>query len=833
MQRVNQLSSQLASTQSTVALQAKHDELAAQSSDTIVSQEIEHQLFQLDSKITMMETALSQNTGVNSSTSKDSTSRLSLSPQDSQAIVSRLKEMKLQLESSNAELKEIVTDFKSNPGHSSSTSQQHVLMSRIDGCGKKLDRLTHLIQEGGSQNPHNNPEEKCNGGNPSGCKKTLDECASSMAKCMREIKERIQEIGEQLDCLEDETEDSDDEEAEATTFEDVRERLSALCEYVEQHSQFSNEDWHILQLLNAQKEVIVKSRTEVSGVVEEKDRIKEYANRLSLEALILVEMAHLVEQKDDERENKDPVLKELSILNSKIMSLHRKLDQETTTLCLDNSKTNVLAMQSDLLAEKILLEGQLYSCAFAQNCHLSEESSKEEEEKKMHPKLLAVEALMRSQLDSYVGQNLDKSCDELWSSASHLTLRSLVQGELTFALSNLKKHLTKFPQVQETGDSMRDFIFERLKQRHKIVMDISDVYQTKVVQALTIIISKESEEMTLVDGPENVLDAVCSELSTVMEKHIQRCKEKVRTSEDTHSARRWDMMVNQLRSDREVVLNAIREQHSVHTSDEDIDRCDVDIPFQSLDSTINNLGEILSLRAILSAHVAFLSELFKIGNTTILESIEMEETDEEDENPEEKSLQKRLDTFMCSLIEALRREAQSKQVQAEDLLSGKEQNQSALAIAVSKCPQLQGLSAYSETLSREAVFSAQTTFLMYKIKLQHEQEIDALKLARPVRGRTEQSSGDSCDGESGVYHLLEPMEEVLDTKFDDELETLRVVASQVGKLREALSGRDWGHVDEHIHQLEQKLQAELELAQQRHEVHLDLFKQEENKVSVL
>ena len=74
------------------------------------------------------------------------------------------------------------------------------------------------------------------------------------------------------------------------------------------------------------------------------------------------------------------------------------------------------------------------------------------------------------------------------------------------------------------------------------------------------------------------------------------------------------------------------------------------------------------------------------------------------------------------------------------------------------------------------------------------------------------------------------MEEVLDTKFDDEMETLRVISSQVGKLNAPVASRNWSQVEEHVRQLDQKLQDELNLAQTRHEVHLDLFKQEETKV---
>ena len=139
-------------------------------------------------------------------------------------------------------------------------------------------------------------------------------------------------------------------------------------------------------------------------------------------------------------------------------------------------------------------------------------------------------------------------------------------------------------------------------------------------------------------------------------------------------------------------------------------------------------------------------------------------------------------------------------------------------------------SPYSDNLMREAVFAAQTTFMMFKLKLLHEQEMDVVKATRPVRSKPHHSSESDQDGVCDLDQVLVPLEEVLDTKYDDEMETLRVIASQVSKLQGVVAGRDWPQVEEHVQQVEQKVQDELALAKQRHEVHVDLFKQEETKV---
>ena len=694
LQRVDQLSAQLVTKHSTSTLQARLDQAPSTSGQASVSREIEQQLRRLDSGISVLEKALdTMPAEAAAAAGIPSTSRSAAPPSYSQVVVSRLKELRQKLDSTGKDLKDILKDLPRASSSSSSSnpagasSEQQALVSRLDDCSQKLGKLSLMVGEEedgaggrGGSNPGHSPGHNAEGcdGKPAGCPDLMESSASSMARCMHEITERIQEIGEQLDCLEDEAEDSDDEEGEATTVEDVRERLANLSEFVKQHSRFSNHDWRMLQLLAAQKAVISKDRLETGGSdsadTDGKNKLQAYADRLSLESLILVEMSHLLERKESEEEEEDPVMHELNVLNSKVLSLHQKLDRELSTLCVTGASADVLRVQADIIAEKIMVEGHLYSAGFCQDSHLSSEEAKVEKEKKAHPKLLAAQAIMRSQLDSYIGQNLDKSCDELWSSASHLTTRSLVQGELSFALGSLRKQFTDSPHITASANGVRDFSFERLKERHRAVMDVAQVYQDKMIQALAIIISKESEEMTIVEGPENVLDAVCSEVSTIMEKHIQRYKEKVRSARDPHTARRWDMMVNQLRADREVVMTGIRQQHAAYASDPEGED-EVDVPFQSLDSSINNFGEIVSLCSILSAHLNFVLELLKMGNTSLLAEMEEEEGHEEEgENNEgdHRALQKSLSSFLHSLAEALQSEALSKQSQVHKILTGRE-----------------------------------------------------------------------------------------------------------------------------------------------------------------
>jgi hypothetical protein len=674
MQRVDQLSSQLSTQQSTSALQARQQ----QQQQHVSPSEVEQQLTQLASKVTSLEKALTQAPAAKSSAPFTSSSPSSSESQ--RAALTKLKEVGQVLETTSKTLKAALKDV---PGAATGSG----LVARLDACGQKLGQLSQAAERTaeskgkgeGSSNPGHNPSGNPHGnphndrGNPhgDGSDRSVEvvASASSMSKCMQEITERLQEIGEQLDCLEDEAEDSDVEEGDASAVEDVRQRLANLCEYIKQHSKFTDYDWQLRQLLETQKQTIASARHQehAQGESASRDKLKSYADRLSLEALILVEMSQLLENKEGllgSSEDSDPVMRELRLLISKVLNLHCKLDSELRTLVATEANADVLRVQADLMAEKILLESNLCAATFAQQ---------DKGDQEVQPKLLATEALLRAQLDAHIGHNLDRSCDDLWSSASHLTTRCLVQGELTFALTSLKN---KLASLQHSGGNVRDLSFERLKARHKSVSELVGVYQEKLVGALAVIIHKESEEMTLVEGPENVLDAVCSEVSTIMETHIQRCKERVRGASNTHTARRFDMMVSRLRAHRELVLNSVRQRHEKFSADPEADH-GVELPFQSLDSSINNFGQIMALSAILDAHLDFVTEMLKMGDVSALADMEVEEEEEEAEEPGEgeegatKALQKGLASFVHDLAEALSSEAASKQKQVASLLESK------------------------------------------------------------------------------------------------------------------------------------------------------------------
>ena len=703
MARVDSLSEKIVNMQSDSTPQCQAP--APQRHDLSV-QMIEQQLDELDSRIASLENQADSLQPAASASSAGSSN-----------LLTQLSKVKVQLEQSVDKLKPLSSILPSE------------LEGRVESCKDRIGSLSTSLQSASNKVlPVSSSEAAA--------------AAAGMSSCLHEIREQVREIGEQLDSLEEGDEDSDSEDdGEQTTVEDIREKLAHLTEYIEEHSKLSTSDWSLLRLMTLQRTSLIipaeaKQPMETESESAE-EKLKLYADKISLEAVLLYEMAHILQTKDC-LSPEDSVCREIDCLNSQLVSLHQKLDMEMKTMHFEEPQADLLSSYVELMAEKILINGQIFADNFDQRSHLGKVMV--EGSSSVQPVILATEALVRSQIDSFISSNMDNSVNEIMSLPTHLSLRSVVQSELTYALSQLKTKLKKFPQVLQPGPANYKFSFERLLERQQKVFASIENYEKQLTNSLAVIIFKESEEMTIVEGPESVLEAMCSDLSTIMETHIQFYKEKCRSVLDTHSAHKYDLTVNELRQCRESVLIAIKSQHEAYAKDPTSVRdSSLDIPVQSLDNTISNFGEILSLKAVVAANCNFLSELLKMGNV-VLSNLELEQDDLSEDNL---NIEKGLTSFVNSLTEALEAEALSKATVSLQVASGntspsvKGEDTSITAedlrvpnLAV--CPGGE-MSPQAQTLVREAVFGAQLTLSLFKQKLLHEREMQRLKAHRPLR----------------------------------------------------------------------------------------------------
>ncbi|XP_050391694.1 golgin subfamily A member 4 isoform X1 [Patella vulgata] len=763
-----------------------------------MSQEVEKLLDELDSKFEEVEKNIAKGTSPPTADQKNKKSRMSVSPDE---IIGQLKQMKVQLDHTNVKLKDIseeLTPKKSaKPEHGSGTH----LQKRLSEYGQKIDTMTNNLEKTSIES-----DDVGNIGQSDGQEIAFEDC-------LTEIRERIVEIGEQLDAIEDDSSESESEEDEdETTIDDVREKLSNLLEFVQEHSKLSSFDWKVLDKMTRQHSAIMRSKATKQETVTREDRLKLYADRVSIEAVILGEMATLLQNKYTDTPS-NPLFNEMNNLNNLILVLHQQLDLESRHLTFENRVDDVLSSYADILAERIVLESDLCD----KQCVAS----------KGQVTMLAMEGLTRSQIDCQINETLNRPLNELESVSSHIVSRALIQGELTCALQKVKKHVNTSIGSSAQQQIQKEYGFQQLKSREGTVLDFCEQYENKMVEALALIVARQADELTIEQGPVSVLEAVCSEISTIMEKHIQSYKQKIRTANETQTAHKFDMIVSRLRSDREMVLNDIKKRHDHYTEllakDEDID--EPQVLFQSLDNTINSFGEILSKKAIILAISSFVSEMYEAKDLSVYE-----EDDERDSISSTADVDRGVRFFMRNLSDYLQQESLSKQnivleLQKSDQLTASSSPDSLIVSLPDLTQYPKHLSPYAENLVREAVFQSQMTYMMLKMRLEHEQELSQHK---KMHGKF--TRGESEESEVDFNTALAPLEEVLDSKFEDESEVLHMFFQQLEALRQSFNATESPALEEEMQQLEHMLEQEMMAAHERHEVQVEVFKQELSKI---
>ncbi|KAH9488364.1 hypothetical protein Btru_063331 [Bulinus truncatus] len=715
--------------------------------------------------------------------------------------------------------------------HTKQTNVQTSVLSKLEACESRINSVSFTLEN--------------SVGLSEACRKEssqleTDVASGGVVNCLHDIRERVLEISEQLDSLDEGDEDSDSENEDQTTVEDIREKLAQLTEYIEEHCKMTTSDWALLQLVSLQKESLMP-KEETKEILNSEDdarenQLKLYSDKLALEAIVLSEMAHILHTRDY-LVPLDIINREMDSLNSQIIKLHQKLDNEMRTMHFEENVSDILSTYMELMAEKILINGQLSDSLSEHKSPINKNNN--DTPSLLQPGLLAVEALLRSQIDSFIGRNLDKTSDDILDIPTHLTTRAVVQGELTFALQQLKSKLSHHPEALQPGNDNHQFMLNQLLQRQRRVLDSFNSYFKQIIHSLAVIIFKESEEMTIVQGPESVLEAMCSEISTIIERHIQMFKEKCRNAPNTHIAHKYDLIVNELRSVRETTLSEIKLKHKAYVSNQQSIRdSSLDIPVQSLDNTISNFGDILSFKAIITGASVFVIELIKMGDSVLID-LELESPEFTEENPNP-TLEKGLSNFINLLCQCLQEESLSKFSLSKQFVQSKDSHDiisdvgddKSLPDSLLQIPDLSGYSDSSNLVVREALHSAQLTFSLLKQKLMFDQELNRAKVRRPLRPKTDQESGDSDETlelQADMQALLGPMEEVLESKHEDEIEVLDVLLATVRQIKSTV-GAELPTVKEQLDQLEVKLQHELEMSRERQGTYLEVFKQETNKL---
>ncbi|XP_041364638.1 golgin subfamily A member 4-like isoform X2 [Gigantopelta aegis] len=817
--RVEELTKKIDGVETTKSVQFNPLETVSKDANSL-AMDIEKQLGCLEEKLSLIE----QSVDKSGNQDKEVSTAESLSEKDCENIVERLKEMKEQLEQTNTKLSDIAVGIsaQSEKMDTSENNGAGTLHSKIVNYGKKIESLTSKLQSVKSTNGDSNGKENPGNHEGGGDGNPGTHHGVAIDECLQEIKEKLQEINEQLDELDEESDDSGDEgEDHVTTVEEVREKVASLMEYIKQKTALSRSDWSVLSNLSGQLMVYKPVEGEGAELTND-EKLKSYADKLALESVIISEMAYLLEGRYGRCQD-DPVLKEIDSLNGMILLLQQKLETEMRSMNFETG-SSVLSSYTAVLAEKIAIHSQIAAVTL----DASDVSESDESLQSVHTKVLASEALSRAQLDSHIIHCQQKTLGDLDSVSTHIITRTLVQGELTYALHNIKQKLTSLERADDYG-AYKDFLFKQLVERQRTICGVIDAYQTRMIKSLAAIISKEGEEVAVFAGAESVLEEVCSEISSVMERHIQSFKQKVRSALDTETAHKFDMVVNSLRTDREEILTSLRTEHATLDSEEDSECEDIDVPLQSLDTTIENFGQIVSQKAIIRAEVGFVEEIYKMDNS----GADFDISDTESQSDCETDTDKNLNVFVKSLSEALLKEAASKKAIVSNIQGENYSDPLNLVLATPSLDYPPHQSHYAASMVREAVFEAQVTYMMLKVKLQHEQEMSNLKQNYSIGSKPQMSSDHSRDSEFDFQSVLVPLEEVLDTMYDDECEVLHILEKKLTQLKAALkqqSAQNWPAIEEQVRHFEETFQNEMRVVNDRHEVHMEVFKQEVAKV---
>ena len=731
----------------------------------------------------------------------------------SENLLGKLKEMKHQLELTNSKVKHLTADFSdvSVSGMESDICIEGELRQTLIKCGEKIDSLTSRLSDGLKCARAEIPRFSDN--------------TWAFQKCVSKLKDKVTEVSVMV---------NEHDEINAKDLKGLQDKMRYLLEFVGQIDKLGENDWDVagkiakqemkFQHLLANRE----SATRKSNLKYE-DKLHLYADKLAFEAMILGQMGILIQRQQIGNMYKDSLLKEIHEANLQTLELERQVDSTTRDMTKVDQEKDLVSSYASILAEKIVLEGQLASSAMVQDMEASQNmevlSSLQVEES---PSVLAMEIFLRSQVDSAVNEQLQKLAENMNSVSNHIVTKALLQGEITHALQVVKQ---KFKSKEPCDDlsslikTERKFAYDQLSARHKMILDI--VSETEPVIMTTLI-----QLIEYTQGPTApTLDSVCGIISERINKEIKQYQETLKTA-DAHTKVKIEHIISHLQTELEDVISMFREEYQcyVQTASPDIDP---NVLKFSADTLSTELAGIFVQKAKIEGMFAFVSEVY-MSTPDVPVSQMMEPLEQENEG---------LSGLARSLGQILLTEAANKQVLAAEvrnLPSDKESDDAtmnSISNLVGVIPDLEAyphsFDAYAATLVREAMFQSHLTYTTYKLKLQYHRQLRDIKLRMEAGEKVVLSSEISREAESDIQASLAIFEEILDTKSQDESAVLNLLESEIEKLKAVPSDKSCTKCktfDSNLKQLENSFQHEVSVVQDRQNVHIDVLRQEVNNV---
>ena len=433
-----------------------------------------------------------------------------------------------------------------------------------------------------------------------------------------------------------------------------------------------------------------------------------------------------------------------------------------------------------------------------------------------NPSILAMEVFLRCQLDTSVHKRLQDSSENMDTITGHIVTRSLVQGELAHAIQHVKKHFTvqgNSCDMQTLVQHERKFLHEQLIHRCECACSAVDVYQELVVSCLRYNIDHSQSP--------NIIKNLCAKLTEVFSKRSEELENKLKVvkgfvhNKTQHLLSAMDVaLASGLACVKE--LGEPIPGDSGEGSDHNV------LNITSAETTVLQLADILMQRASIKGMTAFISEMMAAKQYP---QTEIEHSDSHEQT-------------VGQLSRMLSAEAEHKQSLATELKTFKgegassEENNRILELLDSipdngiLNPEILG--NYGENLLRESMYQTQLTYMTYKMKLQYERQMREMKMKIEAGQKVDLPADTGKDAEGDIHASLSIFEEILETKFEDECEVLSILDKEMKDLQMAVeSGKPY---DRQLINLIQTFDHELSVAQERHDIHVDVLRQEVNNI---
>ncbi|XP_062614667.1 uncharacterized protein LOC134276428 isoform X3 [Saccostrea cucullata] len=793
-----------------------------------LSDEIEKQLNELEERIDYVDVVLKTRSSVDSasvngdlqstSEEEDSDSFLSSDEKDSedevdaretsgassadnQLILSKLKEMKIQLETTNIRIKDItgdLTDHNMSSANESTGDMDEDLRKTLQKCGEKIDSLTLRLTE---------KVRMVNSGteifDPS------SDNTLAFKQCLKHLKEKLQDINNNIAAR---------ESLDAKGLKIVHTKLLHLSQYIGELQKFERSDFNVISKMSrheARAAAMMGEREKMSkrGRMSLEDKMNVYADRLSVEAIILGQMAYMIQRHQMGCLSRDVLMKEIQGVNSIILEMERRIDNSTRDLSNSDQERSpdLVSSYAEMLAEKIVLEGQLASSVMAEDHQNTDDiailSSLNITD---NPSILAMEVFLRSQVDSSVHQQLTKSVREMEELSGHIISRSLIQGEISYALQKLKQRFNTHVESEELSDLLqreRKFLCEQLQDRSQSLYTSVADYQTLVLSCINCHINLSSG---------HIRDSLSTTLVAKFHKHISSMREQLGKVDSNEQERIKNVIVT-LEEDCKMAKSELEKcDGSVNSDSSELNL----VPPETL---LVEWTDILILRSVVRGTIAHVNALYSSGHIPNSESFGRNHESDMNE----------LSTHLGNMLE---KEAVSKQTLAAELKTAGNSSKIERVLAlVDIIPDFcafdpDNLNEYAKNLVREAMYQAQVTYTNYKTRLQHEKEMRDLKIKMEAGQKVDLPSESSRETENDIRQSLSVFEEILETKFEDECEVLSILDKQMKQFQNVaaglLTGAEAKQFEQELNSFAASLEHELSVAQERHDIHLDVLRQE-------